>query len=188
MLEEALGLAQSRSLISFNWHDVDYHLLEKLANSSDEVSAIVSRLMLGDLYGCIGIYSTSLIKAYEMIVNRTTRQPLESELGTRIRKLKIGSLKNAVVALHAIKDLNNTQRQIKAVTSKGKRIKVGVPTRRVLVGVFYKNIHLGMTAIKQDSLEKWGVRPIVQKFLQETLKDASIKELIPYGEVNEVKT
>jgi uncharacterized protein len=184
MLEEALFLAQARPSMSFSWHDVDYQLLEKLSNCSYDVSSIISRLMLGDLYGCIGIYSTSNIAAYEMFTDPETRSSIEKSIEGRIRKLSHTSFKSAIITIHAIKDVNKTQRQVKALTSKGKTLVIGEPSREVLMGVFFKNAHLSMTLIRQELLEEWGVSKVVQKVLRDVVKDTSIKELTPYGEAN----
>jgi uncharacterized protein len=182
MLEEALFLAQARPSVSFSWHDVDYQLLEKLSNCSYEVGAIISRLMLGDLYGCIGIYSTSNIKAYEMFTDPGTRSSIEKHIENRVRSIGHTSVKSAIIAIHAIKDVNKTQRQIKALTGSGKTLVIGTPSREVFMGVFFKNVHLSMTSIKQELLEEWRISQIVQESLKDVVKDENIKELIPYGE------
>lgn len=182
MLEEALYLAQNRSSVSFYWHDVDYLLLEKLAKCSDEISVIVSRLMVGDLYGCIGIYSTAKVEAYRLFTEISTRQALEIDLAQLIRQLK-PNFKNSVIAFHAIKDVNKTQRHIKLLTTNGRIVEIGTPTHQLLIGVFFKNVNFSMGNIKTNLLEKFGVRELVHNWFKSQLKDPNIKELIPYGEV-----
>jgi hypothetical protein len=182
MLEEALFLAQSRSSIYFSWHDVDYELLKKLSKCSYEVSSIISRLMIGDLYGCAGIYSTSNINAYDMLVDQKFRQSLERKIEVDLRKVKYSGLKSASIAIHAIKDVNKTQRQIKVKTNKGKLVTIGSPSKEVLIGVFFKNVHLSVTAIKEDMLDQCHVSLIAREALIDTFKDSNIKELPLYDE------
>jgi HD superfamily phosphohydrolase len=187
MLQEALESAQERSLIAFYWQDVDYQLLEKLAGCSAEVSAIVSRLVLGDLYGCLGIYSTCRMETWETLANPPARRALEKDLREHIRKLDGRALKKAEIALHAIKDVDKTQRQIRALTPTGRRITIGVPTRRLLLGVFFKNVHLSMSNVKEENLENWTVRRVVRDRLTACLKDPNIQELVPYGEISDTR-
>lgn len=206
MLQEALELARRVTSVPFVWNDVDFDLLEKLAKSTGEVPSIISRLMLGDLYGCVGIYSTSSVEVHDELSNKAAdhalkveqlanlyqeqpeliqlpmRRSLEKLLEDLLRGLGIGDLKTALIAIHTIKDVNKTQRQIRILTSKGKYIEIGDPTRRVLIGVFFKNAHLSMSKISPDLLEKWRVRNIVREFLKTQLMDPNIEELIPYGE------
>ena len=56
MLTEAIELSEMANVAHFTWHDVDFELLEKLKVASSESADLISRLMKGDLYGCIGIY------------------------------------------------------------------------------------------------------------------------------------
>lgn len=169
MLEEALSIAQKRSNVSFFWHDVDYELLMKLNKSTDEVNNIISRLAIGDLYGCIGIYSFNKTEMYPFFFNYESKQEHEKEISMKIRGLK-KNLKNSIVALHVIKDVNKTQRRIEMFTDKGELITIGTPTNRLLLGVFLKNAHYSMSKINPTSLEKWGVKNQVRNWLQDIVK------------------
>jgi uncharacterized protein len=182
MLEEALYLAQMRSSHLFSWNDVDYQLLDKLSTCSDEVRNIVSRLMIGDLYGCIGIYSTACIDSYEMLTDQSFRHSVEREMGDQIRKLKHTSLKSTILAIHAIKDVNKTQRQVILKTDKGRQLSIGTPSSQVLIGVFFKNAHFSMTSMPHSMLEEYGVSHQVGEVLKKVFKDSEVKELTLYGE------
>jgi uncharacterized protein len=182
MLEEALYLAQTRSSGLFSWNDVDYQLLEKLLTCSDEVRNIVSRLMIGDLYGCIGIYSTRVIESYEMLTDQSFRRSVEQEIETRLRKLKQTSLKSTVIAIHAIKDVNKTQRQVTLRTDKGKQLSIGAQSHQVLIGVFFKNAHFSVTSMPHPMLEEHEISKEVGGVLEKVFKDSELKELTLYGE------
>jgi uncharacterized protein len=188
MLQEALELARSESTVSFEWHDVDFELVKKLANCSDEVAAIVSRIMLGDLYGCVGVFSSSNVDAYALLNNPESRNKLEKDLGLRVRHLGMSALKSAAIALHVIKDVNKTQRQITVRTTSGRQITVGTPTHQLLVGVFFKNVHLGMTAITEESLNQRGIPGVVKRWLEEVLVDQGLLQLTPYAEISAYKS
>ncbi|MGB8216296.1 MAG: HD domain-containing protein [Candidatus Methanoperedens sp.] len=69
MLSEAIESSIMKSFHPFDWYDVDYEFLKKLYSTSSEISMILSRLMKGDLYGCIGIFSTSKIDKHELFNN-----------------------------------------------------------------------------------------------------------------------
>jgi len=185
MLQEALEIALRDSPLSFPWHDVDYELLERLAKHSDAVLSIVSRLMLGDLYGCCGIYSTDRVECFDVLANPDTRRGVEKELGIYMRGVGETGLKKAMVGLHLIRDVNKTQRQVELKTTNGKRAQIGVPTHRVLIGVFFKNIHLSITRISQEDIGRQGVPSAVRQWLERKLEIAPLLEMVPYGEVAE---
>jgi len=185
MLQEALELASERSEVSFYWHDVDYQLLEKLANSTDEVAIIISRLMVGDLYGCLGIYSTSNTDAYAILSNSQERRKLEMLVESQVRKAGHNLYKKANVGIHVIKDVNKTERQVRILTSKGKEITIGTPSSRLLVGVFLKNVHFSMHKIKENTLKASGIQNVVRNVLGDTLVDKDLEEIEPYGESTE---
>lgn len=183
MIQDLVDQAISASSeISLPWHDVDYQLLDKLFRVSDEARSIVSRLMLGDLYGCVGIYSTSRIDVLKRFANSQIRKKLELDLGDKIRGLGIRALKSAIVGLHAIKDVNKTQRQIKILTDTGNTLVVGIPTHRILIGVFFKNIPLGMSSISEADIQEWKVDREVRSWLGLETEDPGLKKLELYGE------
>jgi len=186
MLQDAMERARDRSTELFFWHDVDFQLLEKLSRSSPEVAAIVSRLVIGDLYGCLGIYSTSRIRASRMLGSVPSRRDLENDIAKRIRRLGerhgLDSLEHALVAFHVIRDVNKTSRLVKVRTEEGRQLRIGKASRRVLIGVFFKNVHLSMTRIRRDPLDRWGVRKLVLRRLRSKLRDPDIAEMVLYGE------
>lgn len=85
MLTEAIEISKEKNYLSFNWYDVDFELLQKSSKVSSETSNIISRLMKGQLYGCMGIFSTSKIDKYELFTDKNERRELENELSERIK-------------------------------------------------------------------------------------------------------
>jgi uncharacterized protein len=80
MLTEAIELSKSKSKPQFAWYDTDFQLLEKLANTSSDVANIISRLMKGNVYGCIVIYSTTNTSVHYSLSKYTTRTIIENDL------------------------------------------------------------------------------------------------------------
>jgi hypothetical protein len=181
MLEEALEVAQLQGAITFYWFEVDYQLLEKLMNHPKS-SGIVSRLMLGDLYGCLGIYEIPWNDNASKLTNPKHRHALENSIQGQIRKLSSSILKNSDIAIHVIKDVNKTQRQIRVMTSSDEEVVIGNPSSRLLLGVFFKNVHLSMTEIDQEFVNRMELRSVVRSILIRDLQDPNIEELVPYSE------
>lgn len=184
MLEDALFLSQARSTFSFAWHQVDFELLEKLGRSTAEVSPIVSRLMVGNLYGCVGIYAMSKIAAYDVLVDPKKRENLREKIQGKIRKMKHRIFKSAEISIHAIKDVNKTERQIKVLMSNGKEHTIGRPSRRILIGVFFRNVHLSMNSIRPDVLREFAIPETIRKILARYFADRSVKAISPYDELS----
>lgn len=85
MLTEAIELGKIERTVPFSWHDTDYELLKKLSEISSDIKEIVSRLMVGDLYGCIGIYSSKNTDKYKMFIDTETRRNIEKSLSDLLR-------------------------------------------------------------------------------------------------------
>lgn len=162
MLTEAIELAKMRDPHPFNWYDVDYELLEKLSNISSESSMIISRLLKGDLYGCIGIFSTSKTDKYGIFTNTNRRSELENEITKIIRTNFRSHFKSAMVALHPILDVNKTERQVYIQTDDGRVVRIGDSSNQLLIGVFFKNKDLNMYKIIDISDNI--MRKVKQKF------------------------
>lgn len=110
MLTNAIELGKKEKSIPFRWNDTDYKLLENLSGASSDISVIVGRLMTGDLYGCIAIYSSTRTDKYSFIQNVDFRNNLENELSDLVKpeaSIKIDELpiefKNSIKGIAGIK-------------------------------------------------------------------------------------
>ena len=164
----------------------------KIVKRGEDISTIISRLMKGKLYGCIGIFSTSRTKKASIFFDFSKKRELEDELSSIIRE-KCGSilskLKNATIAIHPIIDVNKTERQVIIDTDSRESIKVGKSSKRLLIGVFFRNKELDiydLYSLNEKHPEKLKrVKEEVYKYLVEILDDRNLKRLELYGEVNE---
>ena len=184
MLSEAIELAKRKDPHPFNWYDVDYKLLEELSKKSSETSMIISRLMKGNLYGCIGIFSATKTDAYKIFSNLDRRKKVEDELSKAIRSKFVHHFKSAMVALHAIIDEDKTERQVRIQTDEGRVVQIGNSSNQLLIGVFLKNMDLNMYKI--GDLPQITISTILREistYLSNILGDQNLKEVELYGEI-----
>jgi len=188
MLTEAIELAKTKSVHPFDWYDVDYKLLEKLSDISSESAIVVSRLMKGDLYGCIAIFSTAKTDNYGFFTDTNSRKQLEDDLNKRIRSKFSPRFKSSLVATHPIIDVNKTERQVRIQTDDGKIAQIGTSSNRLLIAVFFKNVDLNMYRICEISSDVMsGIRREIHTYLSNFLGDPNLGEVDLYGEVQSVR-
>ena len=157
MLEQAL--TQSALQQDFLWHDVDYELLKRLVDKSSDTRFIASRLVVGNLYGCVGIYATTDIACHDRLAPGPERERFELSLSTALRGTGVTPLSKAVARIHTIKDVGKTDRQVTVRTDDGAVVTLGKSSCRVLIGVFLENRNLSMEGLSADIVEN----PFVQR-------------------------
>jgi len=184
MLTEAIELAKARSIHPFNWYDVDYSLLEKLAGISAESANIISRLMKGDLYGCIAIFSTARTDKYDFFTDANSKKQLEDVLSKRIRSKFPTRFKSSMVAIHPIIDVNKTERSVRIQTDEGKIAQIGTSSNRLLIAVFFKNVDLSMYRTYDISSGVMrGIRQEIHTYLSDLLGDQNLGEVELHEEI-----
>jgi len=203
MLNDAIELAKTKDVHPFNWHDVDYELLEKLSKKSAETSIIISRLMKGNLYGCIGIFSSTKTDKYKIFIDTVKKRELESIISKKIRSLIMTKqlrlfdkpsrhrpssiFRSAMIAFHPIIDVNKTERQVRFQTEEGEIVQIGNSSNQLLIGAFFRNLDLDMyniVNIPTASINK--IRKEIHTFLSNNLGDRNIKEIKLYDEINKI--
>ncbi len=190
MLTEAVEIAKAEKKISLNWYDTDYELLKKLMMVSSETREIISRLMIGELYGCIGIFSSTRIDKYSILSEMCSRRKLEKELTEKIRSKfnKFSRFRHAIIVFHPILDVNKTERRVRLRTNRGKVVNIGKSSKRLLIGVFFKNRNLNIYELDkiryEDVLEQ--IRREVYKYLSGILEDKYLREVELYDECKNV--
>lgn len=188
MLTEAIEIAKAKKEYPFRWYYVDYEFLKKLSDISSELSIIISRLLKGDLYGCIGIFSTMKIDKDEIFSDVKKRTKLEDELNSILRAKLSSRFKSAMVALHLIIDVNKTERQVCIQTDDGISVKIGRSSKQLLIGVFFKNQDLNIYKInKIPSNTMYKIQREVYSYLSDILEEPNLRKVELYGEINECK-
>lgn len=185
MLSEAIELAKKRNFHLF-WYDVDFELLKRLSEVSSEAMDIVTRLMKGDLYGCVQILSSGNISKYDLLTDVSCREVMEKELSVMIRRADglPSQFKSALIAIHVILDVNKVERQVEVQTDGGETVVVGSQSRRLLVGVFLKNVDLNMNKIQRlPPITLQAIRKWVRDYFVVNLEDADLKDWELYSEV-----
>ena len=182
MLEEALETSQSTSTHAFEWSDVDFELLTKLSTHSDRVSSIVSRLMVGELYGCIAIFVAHDVEASAHMQSLALRRTLELAIDAELRSSRSSEFRSASVAIHVIIDVNKTQREVEITGVSGEKYSIGTSSRRVLIGAFFRNSHLSASLIRRSHLTRHGITQIVQACIVSALGTVYLTEATLYEE------
>lgn len=175
--------------------DKTVHYIIKLTDTTSKVfkevtkefnlSNIVSRLMKGDLYGCIGIFTTSKIEKCSEFFDFDKRLVIENAISKKIDNMK-GRFSNIMVAFHPILDKNKTKRQVFAVTEHNENITIGESSRQLLIGAFLKNDQLSLYKI--DDKPQDFIDTIVNeifRFLKVILDDEDLQALELYEEIKE---
>lgn len=186
MLTEAIEIAKSKRRHPFNWYDVDFVLFQELNGVSSETASLVARIMRGDLYGCIGVFSAAGTAKQSVLTNKDNRTELEEQIGRLIRDKFGPRFKSVMVALHLIVDINKTERQIEIRTDRGQVIRVGNRSSQLLVGAFFKNVSLSMYDMDRIPAEiTEDIRREISAILRDVLVDDTLKEVDLYSEARE---
>lgn len=184
MLERALFSAVGDDPRAFRWHHVDYGLMERLAEVNATTRDIISRLMLGSLYGCLGLFETGDLHRAGEWTTLPTRSSIERELSDLVRKVGGRPFKSGTVAIHLIRDVNKTERHVECVTTDSRRVSFGRASRRWLIGVFLTNTTHDVNQIEVGALDRRGVTAALRTWLKEYFH-GDVHELEPYGEAED---
>lgn len=168
MLSEAIEIAKKRLSCrdpnSIKWFDVDFELLLKLKSVSVETDEIITRIMKGNLFGCIGIYVTPNISIYNLLNDYDKKIEIENEINIVIRSQKISYLKSAMVSLYPAIDNNKIERQITIFNENYKPLDIGNSSKKLLIGIFFKNVGLNIFDIYK--IDENILRKIQDKILE----------------------
>lgn len=186
MLTEALEITiQEKASHFLEWSMVDFELLEALADASEEVNGIVSRLMVGKLYGCIAIVSVKA-PCGRWEDRRADNSDIEHELQERFRHTSEHRLRHCEVRLHSIRDLAKTQRAITFRRPSGYERTVGENSDRALIGVFVKNTDLSSDSLSDELVHKNGLQEETLRVIRGAAQSEEVSLVDLYGEANTV--
>lgn len=186
MLEEALFLGNRGGKLEYNWRDVDYQLLSRLDRADADAQEVVRRLMVGDLYGCVAIFSSPTIEVADSLRRNDQVADFEKRLGRRMERRFGRFLKGALVRLHTIVDINKTDRPVDVVVEGEGERTFGEGSRRLLIGVFLKNRRFSALQIDRQRLGRLGLVEEVMTALGTEFGLAELESQRLYEEVAEV--
>jgi hypothetical protein len=142
--------------------------------------------MKGDLYGCIGIFSTIKTDKYEIFRYPNERKKLENELAEMIQSKFSPRFKPTMVAIHPIIDVNKIERQVCIQTDDGSFVRIGKSSNKLLIGVFFKNRDLNMYKISKLPINIMDrLRQQIFIYLSNIVGDQALQEIKLYGEAKE---
>ena len=184
-----IDVKKRKQEIKINFYNTDYVFTEdnlyRIRKQSINISKIVSRLMTGDLYYCLAIFTTKQTEFYNYFSKATIRRRLEEECNKYI----FDNLNNREIniAFHAIVDMNKTNRQLDVRYLTGEQILLGEATNDLILGVFIKTPKYGLATGKQISTTKQKkLEKLVTSYLLKLgINKLETKEL--YGEVKEIE-
>ena len=85
MLAEAIELSIKNNRKMHTWYSTDFQLLEKLSTSSLDIANIISRLMKGTFYGCLGLYKTTKVDKKNQLFDVSNKRMIEDDINNLIR-------------------------------------------------------------------------------------------------------
>lgn len=150
-------------------------------------SQIVSRIMTGDLYYCVAIFSTPQIERYNDFLEYERRIPIEDQLESKIRSIK--GLSKLNIGIHPILDVNKTERQlhIRFNNNNHDTIIGESSSRKLLLGLFIKNEPYGLRQGKNLSGETHSklldiATKYFQDFFNNNIVSVPLYEEVRYGQ------
>lgn len=149
-----------------------------------EISDIITRLMCGELYGCVGIYETNKNEHYESFLNANTRFMMEIDAKDTIKNLHKMSLD---IAFHSIRDNNKTKRRLEIETLSGNNFIIGESTDCLLIGAFIKNKAFSTFKLEvEENIYMERIETSIYEFLSLKLKDKLLKRIKLYDEYKSI--
>ena len=183
--QASISVSMESGKIEFSYYNTEYVfengcLYKKGKKVLTNPSQLVTRMMRGDLYGCIGIYDSPEIEKYYLFSDKTYKDQLEIECNYYIEKKLLN--KNYLVCFHGIVDKNKTNRQLEVQLESGELFQIGMNTHKLIIGAFLKNKNFGMACGEISSLRRKKLNGLIREFLSD--KGISNTEHTLYSEVD----
>jgi len=159
MIADAVRATIGDPRVELRWQDVDFQVAKALWHSTDRAKKTITRLMLGDVYGCIGLLETTHTSAAALVSAPDRRDELERSLSRRLRS-NGGALRSADVAVHPVLDVARTTREVTFSVLGGEKRRLGRDSQRLLIGLFLRNAPLSAAALRGSSLLREAREPM----------------------------
>lgn len=169
----------------------DYVQVYREATEIYQTSNILSRLMKGDLYGCLAIVSVSggNLESLNVIFTKFNSIDGRLELARELSEKLPENLwqRRIQTRFHAIRDVAKTRRPVSVQLETGENREIGDMSQRILIGVFAANRNLSIydvddlsseqkLVIEEDAVE------FISKVANEIDTGLKVKSLELYGE------
>ncbi|MEY7850914.1 hypothetical protein AB7C87_17140 [Natrarchaeobius sp. A-rgal3] len=162
----------------------------RIGVESYSIQDTISRLMVGELYGCLSILSItgeleSLDRLFDKFNNLDWRLEKSRELSAKLPD-DLWSLR-IQTRFHPIRDVDKTRRTVNLQLPTGEAKEVGDSSQRVLIGVFAANNNLTIHDIEELPREKrvrleTQITEFVQSLADEINTGIKVMTLETYGE------
>jgi len=149
---------------------------------SVDVREIIMNLVKGDLYGCVGIFSTAKTEKDTVFDDPNLRRELENGVSETVGRAFQGRFRSVSIAFHLIKDMNKTERQVAIEMDNGEIATIGTSSKRYLIGAFFRNPQLNIHHVNDEPRIVGKIRKEIMTYLSTCLEDPAIEEVGLYGE------
>ncbi len=180
-----ITITKNKNNLDFTYYNTDYTFDGKsLFKKGKEVvlapAQLMSRLMRGDLYGCIGIFVSCNIDKYELFSDYKKKKRLEMQCNYYVEK-ELGQ-SNYIICFHGIIDKNKTNRQLEICLESGETFQIGKNTSNLIIGAFLKNKKYGLTKGEIPGQKRKQLCSYISSFLEG--QGIANTEHLLYSEVN----
>ena len=159
-----------------------HYLVENGIGEQQEMKRIVRRLQLGDLFHCLGIWTSPSVPTYDRVAGTSAKREMEIELRRRIAST---TGRKVALCLHHIKDVGKTERALSlARVTSGDRVTFGADSHCVHTGLFVTN----ETSEPLDEAFVQACEPVVLDFLSERGLDNAVPAADPLGDEQDSRT
>ena len=183
--QASISISKVSNRINFSFYSTEYTfengcLFKKGKKIITNPSQLVSRMMRGDLYGCVGIFDSSQTEKYELFSERIQKDRLEMECNYYIEK-RLES-KHYQICFHGIIDKNKTNRQLEIRLESGELFQIGKNTNNLIIGAFVKNKNYGLVNGDISTQRRKILKDLIIDFLH--IKGITCTEHTLYSEVD----
>lgn len=165
-----ISVVKEKDRIIINFYNTTYKIYNNFLYKEKKISInykrIIKRLMLGDLYKCVGIFVTSQTEKANSFSDINVRNRLEVECMQYIKR-RVGSDKDLSIAFHAILDKNKTNRQLNVTLETGENFNIGKNSNNLLIGAFIRNTGNGLSRNNMNEEKRKVLSSIINEFFEQ---------------------
>ena len=162
-----ISVVKEGDILIINFYNTTYRIYNNYLYKEKKISInykrIIKRLMLGDLYKCVGIFVSSQTERTNLFSDNNVRNRLEVECMQYIKK-KLDNDKELSIAFHVILDKHKTNRQLNVTLETGENFSIGKNSNDLLIGAFIRNIGNGLARNNLNEEKRKILSSIINDF------------------------